>query len=47
MKQHNVKTLFVDVGKSDFLGNEKHLKAIVEALEKDYENSQYYIALPS
>ena len=47
IKQHNVKTLFVDVGKSDFLGNEKHLRTITEALEKDYENGQYYIALPS
>ncbi|PWU00109.1 MAG: deoxynucleoside kinase [Bacteroidetes bacterium] len=47
IKQHNVKTLFVDVGKSDFLGNEKHLRAITDALEKDYDNGQYYIALPS
>jgi deoxyguanosine kinase len=46
IRQHNIKTLFVDVSKADFLGNEQHLKAITDALEKDYENGQHFIALP-
>ncbi|WP_290791922.1 deoxynucleoside kinase [Flavihumibacter sp. UBA7668] len=46
IKQHNIKTLFVDVSNADFLGNEKHLNTILDALEKDYENGQHFIALP-
>lgn len=46
IKQHNIKTLFVDASKADFLGNEKHLKIIIDALDKEYENGQHYIALP-
>ena len=46
IRQHNVKTLFVDAGKSDFLGNEAHLKTIIDALDKDYENGQYFVSLP-
>jgi deoxyguanosine kinase len=46
LKQHNVKTLFVDAGNADFLGNEKHLKVIFDALEKDYANGQHFITLP-
>ena len=46
IKQHNVKTLFVDTSNADFLGNEKHLQAIYDALEKDYEDGQHYITLP-
>jgi deoxyadenosine/deoxycytidine kinase len=47
IKQHNVKTLYVDADNADFLGNEKHFAAIVEALEKEYENGQYFISLPA
>ena len=43
---HNIKTLFVDASNSDFLGNEKHLKVIIDALEKDYDNGQHYLTLP-
>lgn len=46
IKQHNIKTLFVDAGNADFLGNEAHLKVITDALNKDYEAGQYYITLP-
>lgn len=46
IKQHNVKTLFIDTSNADFLGNEKHLQAILEALEKDYEPGQHYLTLP-
>jgi len=46
IKQHNIRTLYVDAGKADFLGNESHLKAIIDALGKDYEAGQHYVALP-
>ena len=46
IKQHNIKTIFVDAANADFLGNEKHLNAILDALENDYGNGQHYISLP-
>ncbi len=46
IKQHNIKTLFVDASNADFLGNETHLKVITDALEKEYENGQHYLVLP-
>lgn len=46
IKQHNIKTLFVDVSNADFLGNDAHLQVILDALDKEYEHGQYYISLP-
>ena len=46
IRQHNIKTLFIDAENADFLGNEKHVKAVLEALDKDYENGQHFISLP-
>ncbi len=46
IKQHNLKTIFIDASNSDFLGNEKHLKVITEALEKEYDEGQHYLQLP-
>jgi len=46
IKQHNVKTIFVDTSNADFLGNSKHLQQITEALEKDYEEGQHFLTLP-
>ena len=46
IRQHNIKTLFIDVSNADFIGNEKHLQAVVDALEKDHENDQNYLTLP-
>lgn len=46
IKQHNIKTLFVDSSNADFLDNEEHLKIIINALDKDYEEGQHYITLP-
>jgi deoxyadenosine/deoxycytidine kinase len=46
IRQHNVKTLFIDAGNADFLSNEKQVKVILDALEKDYESGQHYISLP-
>ena len=46
IKQHNIKTLFIDASNADFLGNDKHMKVVLDALEHDYENGQHYINLP-
>jgi deoxyadenosine/deoxycytidine kinase len=46
IKQHNIKTIFVDASNADFLGNEKHLKVITDALEKNYAEGQHYLTLP-
>ena len=46
IKQHNLRTLFVDASNANFLEDEKHLQVIVEALEKDYEVGQHYLTLP-
>jgi deoxyguanosine kinase len=46
IKQHNIKTIFVDAGNADFLGNEKHLRVILDALDKDYDGGQHYVTLP-
>ena len=46
IKQHNIKTLFIDASNADFLSNEKHIQVIHDALEKDYENGQHFLTLP-
>lgn len=46
IKQHNIKTLFIDASNADFLGNEKHLQTVIDALDKEYEQGQHYITLP-
>ena len=46
IKQHNIKTLIIDANNADFLGNPKHLKVIIDALDKDYEPGQHYFSLP-
>ncbi|RYG41819.1 MAG: deoxynucleoside kinase [Chitinophagaceae bacterium] len=46
IRQHNIKTLFIDTSNADFLNNEKHLLTVIEALEKDYPEGQHYISLP-
>jgi len=46
IKQHNVKTIFVDSSNADFVENEKHIQIILDALEMYFESQQYYITLP-
>lgn len=46
IKDHNIKTLFIDVSNADFLGNEKHLQVVIDALNKEYDNGQHYLTLP-
>lgn len=46
IRQHNIKTLFIDVSNADFLSNEKQLKTIIDALEIEYTDGQHYLTLP-
>ena len=46
IKQHNIKTIFIDASNADFLGNEKHLQIVIDALDKDFDNGQHYFSLP-
>ncbi len=46
IKQHNIKTLFIDASQSDFLSNDEHLKIVIDALNNDYEDGQHYLNLP-
>ena len=46
IKQHNIKTLFIDASNADFLGNDKHLKVITDALEMELDGGQHYFTLP-
>ncbi|HEU4901321.1 MAG TPA: deoxynucleoside kinase [Flavisolibacter sp.] len=46
IKQHSLKTIFVDASNADFLGNETHLQVIIDALDKEYEVGQHYLTLP-
>ena len=46
IRQHNIRTLFVDVSNADFLGNEAHLKVILDALEQEVGEGQHYFTLP-
>jgi deoxyguanosine kinase len=46
IKQHHIKTIFIDASNADFIGNEAHLKVVLDALEKDFEAGQHYFTLP-
>lgn len=46
IKQHNIKTLFIDAANADFLHNEKHMETVLAALEQDYPQGQHYLSLP-
>jgi deoxyguanosine kinase len=46
IRQHNLKTIVIDASSADFLGNDKHLNAVINALEKDYPEGQHYLSLP-
>ena len=46
IKQHHIKTLFVDTSNADFLENPAHLQIIIDALDKDYPDGQHFITLP-
>jgi deoxyguanosine kinase len=46
IRQHNIRTIFVDVSNADFLGNSAHLGVIIDALENDFDDKHNYFTLP-
>jgi deoxyguanosine kinase len=46
IKHHNIKTIFIDASNADFLGNEKHLQVVLDALDSDLDEGQHYFTLP-
>ena len=46
IRQHNIKTLVIDASNADFLGNDKHLQVVLDALEQDPGEGQHYFTLP-
>ncbi|MEY3946272.1 MAG: hypothetical protein RJB03_978 [Bacteroidota bacterium] len=45
IRQHNMKTLYIDVTHADFLENESHLNTVLDALNKDYSHGQHFLTL--
>ena len=46
IKQHNIKTIFIDASNADFIGNDAHVQVVLDALEKDLPQGQHYFILP-
>lgn len=46
LRQHPVRTLFVDASNADFLHHPDHLNILLDALEKDYSPGQHHLHLP-
>jgi deoxyadenosine/deoxycytidine kinase len=46
IRQHNIRTLFVDVSNADFLGNEQHFQLVLDALDNPRAEGQQYLTLP-
>lgn len=46
IRQHNIRTIFIDVSNADFLGNKAHLQKVLDALENDYDEKHNYFTLP-
>jgi deoxyguanosine kinase len=45
IKQHDIKTLFVDTTKADFLGNPQHLQIIIDKISAELPERQHFITL--
>ncbi len=46
IKQHNIKTIFIDASNADFVNNPKHLDVVLNALNNDFGEGQQYFMLP-
>jgi deoxyguanosine kinase len=46
IKQHNIKTIFIDASNADFLSNEAHLQTILNALSSEIGEGSHYFSLP-
>ena len=46
IRQHRMRTIFVDVSNADFLGNEAHLRVIIDALDNGFDEKNNFFTLP-
>ena len=46
IRQHNIRTIFIDVSNADFLGNRAHLQVVIDALDNDFDEKHNYFVLP-
>src|SRR5206468_6511346 len=46
IKQHNIKTIFIDASNADFLSNEAHMQTIINALSSEIGEGPHYFNLP-
>jgi len=46
IRQHNIRTIFIDVGNADFLGNKAHLQVVLDALDNGFDEKHNYFTLP-
>jgi deoxyadenosine/deoxycytidine kinase len=46
IRQHNIRTIFIDVSNADFLDNKAHLQVVLDALNRDIGEGQHYFSLP-
>ncbi len=46
IRQHHIRTIFIDVSNADFLGNKAHLQVVLDALDNDYDEKNNYFTLP-
>jgi deoxyadenosine/deoxycytidine kinase len=46
IRQHNIRTIFIDVSNADFLDNKAHLQVVLDALNRDVGEGQHYFSLP-
>jgi len=45
IKQHDIKTLFVDTSNADFIDNPKHLQIIIDKISNELPERQHFITL--
>jgi deoxyguanosine kinase len=46
IRQHNIRTLIIDVSNADFLDNAAHLQVVLDALDRDTGEGQHFFSLP-
>jgi deoxyadenosine/deoxycytidine kinase len=46
IKEHTIKTIFIDSRNADFLGNKEHFRVVLDALDADLGEGQHYFSLP-
>ncbi len=46
IKQHHLKTIYIDVSNADFLRNEAHLDVVLQAIKNTSEETRQFFSLP-